>query len=170
AVPAVIGEEVSDRELDGPGRRLACLLADGAADLLCLAGAAHGRAHPVVKPPDGHVLACGMSIGYDLSQRLTLLVASQATSCLPLAARASWAAADLRRNQAHRVLMREVVLAVRPGWLMHGHLHTAYQRRVDLGRRADRGYRAWTAPGPSTATEGSWTWRTCAGSASRASR
>jgi hypothetical protein len=44
-----------------------------------------------------------------------------------------WAAADLRRNEAHRALMREVVLAVRPGWLMHGHLHTGYQRRVDLG-------------------------------------
>jgi hypothetical protein len=44
-----------------------------------------------------------------------------------------WAAADLRRNDAHRALMREVVLAVRPHWLMHGHLHIGYQRRVDLG-------------------------------------
>jgi calcineurin-like phosphoesterase family protein len=44
-----------------------------------------------------------------------------------------WAASDLRRNEAHRALMREVVLAVRPGWLMHGHLHIGYQRRVDLG-------------------------------------
>jgi hypothetical protein len=44
-----------------------------------------------------------------------------------------WAAADLRRNEAHRSLMREVVLAVRPRWLMHGHLHTEYQRKVDLG-------------------------------------
>jgi hypothetical protein len=44
-----------------------------------------------------------------------------------------WAAADLRRNDAHRALMREVVLGVRPSWLMHGHLHIGYQRRVDLG-------------------------------------
>jgi hypothetical protein len=44
-----------------------------------------------------------------------------------------WAASDLRRNDAHRALMREVVLGVRPGWLMHGHLHIGYQREVDLG-------------------------------------
>jgi hypothetical protein len=45
----------------------------------------------------------------------------------------SWSAADLRRSDAHRGLLREVVLAVRPRWLMHGHLHMSYQRRVDLG-------------------------------------
>jgi Calcineurin-like phosphoesterase len=44
-----------------------------------------------------------------------------------------WAPADLRRSDAHRGLLREVVLAVRPRWLMHGHLHLSYQRRVDLG-------------------------------------
>jgi Calcineurin-like phosphoesterase len=44
-----------------------------------------------------------------------------------------WAAADLRRSDAHRALVREVVLAARPGWLMHGHLHIGYQRRVDFG-------------------------------------
>jgi len=44
-----------------------------------------------------------------------------------------WSPADLRRNDAHRRLLREVVLAVRPTWLMHGHLHMSYQRRVDLG-------------------------------------
>ncbi len=44
-----------------------------------------------------------------------------------------WSPADLRRSDAHRALLREVVLAVRPRWLMHGHLHIAYQRRVDLG-------------------------------------
>jgi hypothetical protein len=44
-----------------------------------------------------------------------------------------WAASDLRRSDAHRALMREVVLGVRPGWLMHGHLHIGYQREVDLG-------------------------------------
>lgn len=44
-----------------------------------------------------------------------------------------WSPADLRRSDAHRDLLREVVLAVRPRWLMHGHLHLSYQRRVDLG-------------------------------------
>jgi hypothetical protein len=45
-----------------------------------------------------------------------------------------WSPADLRRSDAHRGLLREVVLAVRPRWLMHGHLHLSYQRQVDLGR------------------------------------
>jgi hypothetical protein len=44
-----------------------------------------------------------------------------------------WSPADLRRNDAHRELLRETVLAVRPDWLMHGHLHIGYHRRVDLG-------------------------------------
>jgi hypothetical protein len=44
-----------------------------------------------------------------------------------------WSAADLRRNDAHRSLLREVVLAVRPRWLMHGHLHLSYHREVDVG-------------------------------------
>jgi hypothetical protein len=44
-----------------------------------------------------------------------------------------WSPADLRRSDAHRGLLREIVLAVRPSWLMHGHLHIGYQRRVDLG-------------------------------------
>jgi hypothetical protein len=44
-----------------------------------------------------------------------------------------WSPDDLRRSDAHRALLREVVLAVRPRWLMHGHLHIGYQRRVDLG-------------------------------------
>ena len=44
-----------------------------------------------------------------------------------------WSQADLRRSDAHRSLLREVVLAVRPRWLMHGHLHLSYQRQVDLG-------------------------------------
>jgi hypothetical protein len=45
-----------------------------------------------------------------------------------------WAAADLRRSEAHRGLLREIVLSVEPRWLMHGHLHMGYQRTVDLGR------------------------------------
>lgn len=44
-----------------------------------------------------------------------------------------WASADLRRNDAHRSMLREVVLAVRPSWLVHGHLHIGYRREVDLG-------------------------------------
>jgi hypothetical protein len=44
-----------------------------------------------------------------------------------------WSADDLQRSDAHQALLREVVLAVRPRWLMHGHLHLGYQRRVDLG-------------------------------------
>jgi Calcineurin-like phosphoesterase len=44
-----------------------------------------------------------------------------------------WSPADLRRSDAHQALLREVVQAVRPRWLMHGHLHQSYQRRVDLG-------------------------------------
>jgi hypothetical protein len=44
-----------------------------------------------------------------------------------------WSPADLRRSEAHRSLLREVVRAVRPRWLMHGHLHLSYQRQADLG-------------------------------------
>ena len=44
-----------------------------------------------------------------------------------------WAPADVRRSDVHRGLLREVVLGVRPRWLMHGHLHLSYQRMVDLG-------------------------------------
>ena len=44
-----------------------------------------------------------------------------------------WSPADLRRSGTHRALLREVVLAVQPRWLMHGHLHMSYQRQVDLG-------------------------------------
>ena len=44
-----------------------------------------------------------------------------------------WSRDDLRRSDAHQALLREVVLAVGPHWLMHGHLHIGYQRRVDLG-------------------------------------
>ena len=44
-----------------------------------------------------------------------------------------WAPEDLRRNEAHRELMRQIAVRVRPGWLMHGHLHRAYQRTVDIG-------------------------------------
>jgi Calcineurin-like phosphoesterase len=44
-----------------------------------------------------------------------------------------WSGDDVRRSDAHRALLREVVVAVRPRYLMHGHLHIGYQRRVDLG-------------------------------------
>lgn len=44
-----------------------------------------------------------------------------------------WDLRDLARNDAHRERLQGVVSAVRPGWLMHGHLHRAYQRVCDLG-------------------------------------
>lgn len=44
-----------------------------------------------------------------------------------------WSPADLARNDAHRERLQEVTDAVRPRWLMHGHLHRSYQRRVDMG-------------------------------------
>jgi len=46
---------------------------------------------------------------------------------------ASWSRADLARNAAHRQRLQEVADAVQPRWLLHGHLHRAYQRHVDMG-------------------------------------
>jgi hypothetical protein len=44
-----------------------------------------------------------------------------------------WDPRDLARNEAHRERLQRVVTAVRPRWLVHGHLHRAYQRTCDLG-------------------------------------
>src|SRR6266702_3802730 len=44
-----------------------------------------------------------------------------------------WAPADLARNDAHRERHQHIVDAVRPAYLMHGHLHRAYQRSGDFG-------------------------------------
>lgn len=44
----------------------------------------------------------------------------------------SWNA-DLARANAHRERLQDVVSAVRPRWIMHGHLHRAYQRTCDFG-------------------------------------
>ena len=44
-----------------------------------------------------------------------------------------WDLADLARNDAHRERLQEVVSAVKPRHLMHGHLHRAYRRTCDLG-------------------------------------
>jgi hypothetical protein len=44
-----------------------------------------------------------------------------------------WDLKDLARNDAHRERLQRVVSEVRPGWLLHGHLHVAYQRVCDLG-------------------------------------
>jgi hypothetical protein len=44
-----------------------------------------------------------------------------------------WAAADLARNQAHRERLQRIADLVRPRYLMHGHLHRAYQRDCDFG-------------------------------------
>lgn len=46
---------------------------------------------------------------------------------------ASWSRADLARNAAHRRRLQDVADAVRPRWLIHGHLHRSYQRQVDMG-------------------------------------
>jgi hypothetical protein len=44
-----------------------------------------------------------------------------------------WDPRDLARNDRHRERLQGVVDAVRPGWIMHGHLHRAYQRACDFG-------------------------------------
>ena len=44
-----------------------------------------------------------------------------------------WGLRDLARNEAHREGLQRVVDAVLPQWLMHGHLHRAYQRICDFG-------------------------------------
>lgn len=44
-----------------------------------------------------------------------------------------WDLRDLARSDAHRERLQGVVDAVRPRWLMHGHLHRAYQRVCDFG-------------------------------------
>ena len=43
-----------------------------------------------------------------------------------------WAVEDLQRNQEHRELLQSVVDAVRPEYLMHGHLHMAYDREIAM--------------------------------------
>ena len=43
-----------------------------------------------------------------------------------------WDPADLARSDAHRERLQQVVDAVKPGWLMHGHLHIGYQREVTM--------------------------------------
>lgn len=45
----------------------------------------------------------------------------------------SWDPADLARGDAHRRRLQRIVDAVQPGYLMHGHLHRAYQRMADFG-------------------------------------
>jgi hypothetical protein len=44
-----------------------------------------------------------------------------------------WAPEDLARNSAHRERLQRITDAVRPAYLMHGHLHRAYQRSCDFG-------------------------------------
>ena len=44
-----------------------------------------------------------------------------------------WAPADLARNATHRERLQRIVDAVRPAYLMHGHLHRAYQRTCNFG-------------------------------------
>lgn len=44
-----------------------------------------------------------------------------------------WDPRDLARSDRHRERLQLVVNAVQPGWLVHGHLHRAYQRTCDFG-------------------------------------
>ncbi len=44
-----------------------------------------------------------------------------------------WNREDLARNDAHRARLQGIVDAMRPAYLMHGHLHRAYQRTCDFG-------------------------------------
>lgn len=44
-----------------------------------------------------------------------------------------WDPRDLARSDRHRERLQGVAGQVRPGWLLHGHLHKAYQRMCDLG-------------------------------------
>jgi hypothetical protein len=46
---------------------------------------------------------------------------------------AEWNPADLRRNEAHRARLQRITDAVRPRYLMHGHLHRSYQRECNFG-------------------------------------
>jgi hypothetical protein len=44
-----------------------------------------------------------------------------------------WAPEDLARSDAHRRRVQRIVDAVMPAYLMHGHLHRAYQRTCHFG-------------------------------------
>lgn len=46
---------------------------------------------------------------------------------------AGWAAEDLARNDAHRGRLQRIVDEVQPSYIVHGHLHRAYQRNCDFG-------------------------------------
>ena len=44
-----------------------------------------------------------------------------------------WNLADLARSDAHQERLQRIVNAVQPRYLVHGHLHIAYQRVCDFG-------------------------------------
>jgi Calcineurin-like phosphoesterase len=44
-----------------------------------------------------------------------------------------WDPADLARSDAHRRRLQRITDAVQPRWVLHGHLHRAYQRICDFG-------------------------------------
>lgn len=46
---------------------------------------------------------------------------------------AGWAAADLVRSDGHRQRLQQLMDAVQPRHVVHGHLHRAYQRGCDFG-------------------------------------
>jgi Calcineurin-like phosphoesterase len=44
-----------------------------------------------------------------------------------------WDPADVARAEDHERRLQRIVDATQPGWIIHGHLHIAYQRRTDFG-------------------------------------
>ncbi len=46
---------------------------------------------------------------------------------------AEWSPADLHRDDAHRARLERLIDAVRPRYLMRGHLHRSYQRDCNFG-------------------------------------
>jgi len=75
----------------------ACVIADGAADVMVTHDCPSGVRHSFPPPPS------------------------------------FWDARDLARSDAHRERLQQIVDAVRPSHLMHGHLHRSYQRMCDFG-------------------------------------
>ncbi len=52
---------------------------------------------------------------------------------LPIAELPEWLAREITASRAHRTLLREVVDAVQPELVVHGHYHSRYRARVALG-------------------------------------
>lgn len=71
-------------------------------------------------PPVDIVLAHDTVSGYDVP------------GTLPIDEVPAWLAREIEISRAHRVLVREAVVAARPQLLVHGHYHSRYRARVAL--------------------------------------